>query len=57
MRCEENVLGMEFECDGEMLVVIQEKSGACVYRTQDCEPIAQYVLQKRFVLYILILET
>ena len=42
---------MEFECDGEMLVVIQESSGACVYRTQDCEPIAQYVLQKRFVQY------
>jgi hypothetical protein len=57
LRCEENILDMEFECDGEMLVVVQETSGACVYRTQDCEPIAQYVLQKRFVLYLLIVRT
>lgn len=37
--------------------MVQESSGACVYRTQDCEPIAQYILQKRFELYLLIVTT
>ena len=55
LQCEERILDLRFQFEGEMLAVIQEWSGISLYRTTDCTPVAQYVLQKRFVLTNLIM--
>ena len=45
LRCEENILDIKFEFAGDILTVAQELSGACSYRTDNCKPVAQYLLQ------------
>lgn len=47
LRLQEGILDLEFEFEGDVLVVTQERSGSCMYRTDSCQPVALYSLQAR----------
>ena len=49
LRLQEGILDLDFEFDGDVLAVTQERSGTCMYRTDNCLPVALYSLQSRCV--------
>ena len=50
LRLQEGILDLDFEFDGDVLAVTQERSGTCIYRTDSCHPVAMYTLQARLLL-------